>query len=75
MLYFTSKILLFAKNSYHVKQLQLDTNIVFAADIIRHNSRTSIQYDPNFRIPSTVEVDNITAVQLTQYGFEMERYN
>ncbi|WP_425536922.1 hypothetical protein [Francisella-like endosymbiont] len=48
MLYFTGKILLFAKNSYHVKQLQLDNaNIVFAADIIRHNARTSIQYDPN----------------------------
>lgn len=76
MLYFITIALLFAKDSYHSKQLLLtNTNIVFAADIIRHGARTSTQYDPNLEYPPLWNIDNIPAGQLTQYGFDMERYN
>lgn len=76
VLYFTSIIISSAKDSYHINKTQLtNANIIFAADIIRHGARTSTQYDPMLEYPPLWNVDNIPAGQLTQYGFEMERYN
>ncbi|ORU72725.1 histidine acid phosphatase, partial [Francisella tularensis subsp. holarctica] len=67
---------IFAKDSYNINAPQLtNANIVFAADIIRHGARTSTQYDPKLKYPPLWNVDNIPAGQLTQYVFEMERYN
>ncbi|AHH46436.1 histidine acid phosphatase [Francisella tularensis subsp. holarctica PHIT-FT049] len=67
---------IFTKDSYNINAPQLtNANIVFAADIIRHGARTSTQYDPKLKYPPLWNVDNIPAGQLTQYVFEMERYN